>query len=94
MTRDFKALQIRSDLTDILGKPEAEFREWFEPRREAVERLLHDYELFASIPHLGYETDPHTMSAITHVKDELQALRDGREYLYALAKARGYQIQE
>ena len=77
-------LKNRSDIRAIFALPEAEFLDWFEPRYAAALQLLQDYELFASIPHLGYPDHELTMAAITHVEDHLEALQEGIRFLKAI----------
>ena len=49
----------------------------------ATQTLIDDYKLFASIPCLSYpdERTQYNMGAITHVKDHLESLEQGLDYL-------------
>lgn len=77
---------IRSDIEEILLKDKEEFNSWIEERRNATEALLRDYKLFVSIPDLSYGSEQHKfdMSAKTHVKDHLNSLKKGLDYLNKL----------
>ncbi len=78
------SLKNRPDIRAIFALPEAEFLDWFEPRYAAALQLLQDYELFASIPHLGYPDQEFTMEAITHVEHHLETLQEGLRFLGAI----------
>ena len=85
------AIKIRPDIEKIVLQSDADFQTWYSERREATERILRDYELFSSIPHLAYETGEHDMRAITAVRNQIDTLKDGLEYLDAIRKIRdGY----
>jgi len=47
-------LAVRSDVRSVLEMGDDKFRMWYDERKEAITRQLADYELFASIPNLGY----------------------------------------
>lgn len=87
---DYESIRIRPDIKRILAQPEDEFERWYTERRDATERLIADYTLFASIPNLAYPTLEYTMAAMTHVNDHLKYLREGLEYLTEIAKTKGY----
>lgn len=77
-------LKNRPDIRAILALPEVEFLYWYEPRYTAALQLLQDYELFASIPHLGYPDHEFTMEAMTHVGNHLETLQEGLRFLRAI----------
>ncbi len=81
---------IRSDVLEILKLQDGIFDEWYARRKEATERELADYRLFASIPHLGYgaEEQKLDMCAYSHVKSHLQSLEEGLEFLEVIKLAR------
>lgn len=74
---------IRSDVIEILNMDSCQFSIWIKRRRYAILQLLEHYELFASIPHLGYgaEKSRYTMCAITHVGNHLASLKHALKYL-------------
>jgi hypothetical protein len=85
------AIKIRPDIEKIVSQSDMDFQKWYSERREATERILRDYELFSSIPHLAYETDERDMKAITAVRNQIDALKEGLEYLDTIRKVRdGY----
>lgn len=83
-----KAIKIGSNLEKVIQLSEFDFQRWHSERKEATQRILHDYGLFASIPHLGYERAEHNMDAITTVKDQVSALKQGLQYLDEICKIR------
>ena len=74
---------IRSDIEEVLSMSEPNFNDWHKKRKEATKKLLSNYELFVSIPHLYYshETQRENMTAITHVRDHLDYLKRGLKFL-------------
>lgn len=72
---------IRPDLVKILNLSEKEFQYWYEPKVSAVEALLVNFEIFATIPNLSYGTGEFGMDASTSVNDILSNLRKSRNYL-------------
>lgn len=74
---------VRSDIELILDMPEEEFNQWISERRETTSNLLKEYELFTTIPHLGYvsEQAKFNMSALTHVETHKEVLKRGLDYL-------------
>jgi hypothetical protein len=82
------SLQGRPDVRNIIEMPDKVFQAWYNLKREATLRLLNDYTQFASIPHLGYDNAQYTMSAITLVGGQLEALQKGLSFLETLKKNR------
>lgn len=80
-------LPVRSDIAEIVEMDDLNFHRWYDPRKEAAQRLLKDYELFASIPHLGYDHESKKFDmaqACDSVKDQLNNYRLGLEFLEAI----------
>lgn len=82
------ALRVRSDIEEIINKTDEAFLTWYTPRREAVEKFLRDYELFASIPDLRYPTEQTIGSVFAVVENQLHSLKQSWEYLEMIKKLR------
>lgn len=80
-------IKNRPDIDKIIMQSDTDFHKWYSERKEVTERILRDYELFASIPNLGYQHE-NSMEAITAVRDQIDALKKGLEYLDALSELR------
>ncbi len=74
---------IRSDVEEILAKNEFEFNEWYQPRRNAVGRLLEDYKLIGSIPNLEFsdENKKFDVADDPAIEAILYSLEKGLKYL-------------
>lgn len=74
---------IRSDIEEILSMSKNEFIRWYAERKFAIKELLGNYKLFASVPHLSYgsEERKYDMKAYTHIKDHLDYLEKGLDFL-------------
>ena len=81
---------VRSDIEKILEMPCGEFSVWYMKKKKSVETLITDYENFATIPNLGYGSELHKfdMTAITLVKNHLESLKQGLEYLEVIKQVR------
>jgi hypothetical protein len=81
---------IRSDIETILKLEDFEFEKWYTERKEATERLLKDYKVFASIPCLAYGTEEQKldMTAYSHVRDYVKSLEEASDYLEVMKRVR------
>lgn len=80
---------VRPDIEAVLEMDEAQFNNWYIPKKDTTERLLEHYEIFASIPNLAYGGEkPLKMNAITAVDLQIKAFKEGLEYLEIIKKVR------
>jgi hypothetical protein len=82
------SLKKRPDVKAIVDLDDVKFEWWYHQRREALTRLLGDYRLFAGIPNLNYPDALYSMSAITCVRDQLDALYKASKSLKAIREFR------
>ncbi len=94
--RAYRILPVRSDIATIACIDDAQFERWYIERRKATETLLAQYELFASIPNLGYPSEEQKlgMDAITVIGGHINAFREGLEFLDVIRNFREYAKQE
>ncbi len=87
---------VRSDVEEILAMGESEFNEWYISRYRVVKGLLDNYKLFSSIPNLSYgsEESKYDMTVHVAVKDHLEALKKGLEYLTVINLMRTEAIED
>jgi hypothetical protein len=81
---------IRSDIEKILEMDDANFKLWFIQREEATHNLLHQYQLFVSIPDIRYGSEKQKlgMDANTVISTTIGTLKEGIEYLGIISKIR------
>ena len=84
---------IRSDIEGILKLNDEDFTKWFSERKITAQRLLKDYELLGTIPCLtyGFEDQQYNLTAITHLNDTIEILKEGIEYLDIIKQVRDEQ---
>lgn len=82
--------EIRSDIEELFSLSDLEFNEWYTLRRVATAGLLSTYELFASIPNLGYgsEGQKYNMSSYVHVEETLNYLKESLDFLEKIKERR------
>ena len=82
---------IRSDIEEIINLDDSHFNYWYDSRLAATQRLLKDYELFASIPHLNYggADQKYDMAALCAVSGQLEALTEALDFLEKIKQVRG-----
>jgi hypothetical protein len=80
--------EIREDLEKIINLDTEHFIRWCSPKLKATEYLLEQWKSFASIPHLGYGNNEQqlNMDAITAVKNVVENLEKGRDYMQKIIK--------
>jgi len=79
---------IRPDIENILGLDDAGFDEWYKTRKSVAERLLKDYEVVGTIPHLQFGSRQNNLTCISHLSGVIESLEEGLEYLEIIKKVR------
>mgnify|MGYP001573989717 CR=1 FL=1 len=82
------AYRNRQDVGRILRMNNQEFKEWYEIRRNVLERILQEYKLATSIPNLLNASIEEEMSEVPAVSRLMNGLSRGLEYLEEIVDLR------
>jgi hypothetical protein len=81
---------IRSDIEEILKMNNVPFNKWYSERKQAVESLLNQYELIASIPSLIYSSEYQKfgLDSSTFIGNSIKVFKEGLDYLERIKELR------